>query len=195
MAGYAYNPALTSSANYAAWLAAGRPPTDASGQTLDVRGAPMEMSAWDNTSAALGNGAFAVGDGIPNAAPMGAAPLYGHANPGMPGMQAPGNPSAGLPQTSNGATQPQTLGQIANGGGMMYAGGSPTFNENMGAGVPGGNMSIPAAPGNPYTLNIGNYLNPMMNYAMQQGAQSILNSQAARGLVDSGDTLKQLYGY
>ena len=83
-----------------------------------------------------------------------------------------------------------TLGQIANGGGMAYAGGSPTFNENM-----GGNMNIAPYAGNPYSLNIWNYLNPMMSYAMQQGDQSILNNQASAGLLNSGDTAKQLYGY
>lgn len=105
------------------------------------------------------------------AASAGTSAAQGSTLPGVNPQTTPGSADPNAP--------PTTLGQIANGT----------------ATVPGGNMNIPAAPGNPYTLNIGNYLNPMMGYAMQQGDQSILNSQASAGLLNSGDTAKQLYGY
>lgn len=92
----------------------------------------------------------------------------------------PGYANLGTQQVNPNAVP--TLGSIANGVGAN-------------GGIPGANMNIPAAPGNPYTLNIGSYLNPLMQYAMQQGTNSIMNSQASQGLLNSGDTLKQLYGY
>lgn len=103
----------------------------------------------------------------------------------VPGMAGP----AGAPGGGN--ANPFTLGGLASGATSMpgVTQGTPGM-DGYDVSIPGG-ASIPGGQPN-YPLDIGSYLNPMMGYALKNGIDSINNSAAAAGSLNSGNTLKEL---
>lgn len=127
-----------------------------------------------------------------------------------PGSTGGGNnpiangPYGALADGGNGAFaqpgQPTTLGALAGnpgaaGGGAGGGAGNPgavdSFGNPIGGNAPTGMGSIPGTQPN-YPLDIGSYLNPMMKYALQQGTDTINNSAASSGNLNSGNTEKEL---
>jgi hypothetical protein len=109
------------------------------------------------------------------------------------------------PQTTLGGMQasgaPTTLGQLA--GGNLGGGNAPpsASGGNVGISANGNtamaNTGVGSIPGTQpnYPLDIGSYLNPMIGYQLQQGMNTIDNSAAAAGNLNSGNTLKSLLNY
>ena len=122
--------------------------------------------------------------------------------------QLNGGGNVGPAGTNNGGFQVGTppaggSGPVNFGGGVGTnnpgAGGSSdpvnTFVNNVtGGGANGNGMSIPGGQPN-YPLDIGSYLNPMMRYALKNGIDTINNSAAASGSLNSGNTLKELMDF
>lgn len=93
-------------------------------------------------------------------------------------------------------------GGIAAGGGQIdgrqYAGGSPKFNElggMLGGAGPSGGMPRSSVGGNAnvgYGFDVKQYLDPSMRYQMDEAQRVLENSAAARGALNSGQTLRDL---
>jgi hypothetical protein len=101
------------------------------------------------------------------------------------GYQAPGGGAAdpgGGAQAPGGGSAPPPNGQAPSLGNMMQPQGG------------GGNVSIPDASGN-YPLNVSQYLNPYMNFAMQQGMNALNSSLGATGQLNSGAAMRGIEDY
>lgn len=126
----------------------------------------------------------------------GARPEAGMAGIGVPQSGGSMTPTVATAPTAGGLAG-QTGGAAQNGG-QMYAGGSPKFNEfggMLGGTGPGGGMPRSNVGGNAnvgYGFDVKQYLDPSMRYQMDEAQRVLENSAAARGALNSGQTLRDL---
>ena len=159
-------------------------PMDAAGQMAATFGvnAPAQNS---NTL-----GTLAKGGGVLTTLPS--APYTG------PAATRTAPTDAGAGGVSAGQYVPASGGVAPSGGGVAPTGNVTWGNGNTGIVPPvaGGNVDPGSdAGGVGYGFNVNDYLDPSMAFQMSQGLNALQNSAAARGNLNSGQTLKDILAY
>lgn len=104
-------------------------------------------------------------------------------------------PSAGY---AGGAPARSATGVQPSGLTTLPAQAGPNFNpaDPIGSLMGGGNApSVPAGGSPGYGVNVGQFLDPSMQFRMDQGMRALQNSAAGRGSLNSGDTLRAITDY
>lgn len=95
-------------------------------------------------------------------------------------------------QPVNGGT---TIGSLASGAAGATGGPVAATGATAGPGSFNSGLSPIAGTQPNYPLDVGSYLNPMMQYALNNGISTINNSAAAAGNLNSGNTMKELMDF